>query len=308
MAHPTPNKHNRSLHGIVILAILCSGLLGVCVKSSTSAAPGTPQLSASERAAENPSQGILSETQKGAVRSLKAKQWVFPLIVGRGIELPLGAQLGIMLCGGFLILFMQRELVREKQLSRTDPLTGVANHRAFLETVSRRFSYLRTAKGVITIAYIDLDDFKGINDRWGHRAGDALLHLVGNTIRKNLRHTDCVARLGGDEFAVLFYDTGLAAAQSAMAHVFEHLSRTLQQRARSTTCSIGAIVYHSCPPSTGFALRRADELMYLAKRGGKNRLFFKIWGQPLQGNDFLRSEEIRDARAKTLVSPSRPLP
>jgi diguanylate cyclase (GGDEF)-like protein len=286
MARRTPLKRYRTWYGIMLLVILWNVVLSLLIKSPTGVSAST----------SGPSDSIFSEIPEEALHSLEIMRVEFPPVTGRGVGLPVAAQLGILVCGAGLFGILWRRLLREKQLSRTDPLTGVANQRGFLEAVRRGFISLRNTKCVLTIAYIDLDDFKVINDRWGHRAGDAVLQLVASTIRKNLRHTDCVARLGGDEFVVLFYDTGLAAAQSALGHVFEHLSRTLHVRLRSTTCSIGAMVYETCPPSIEFAMRRADELMYLVKRGGKNRMLFKIWEQKPHEIEFLRSEEFQNNR------------
>jgi len=222
---------------------------------------------------------ILSGVRDGLERSVDMARMVVLLMAGRGAEMSLGVQLGCLAFVTVLYLVLRRQIFHEKELSRTDPLTGVANYRGFLEAAETGLERYKRTSGAFTIAYIDLDNFKWINDQWGHRAGDAVLSLVARTIRKSVRRTDCVARLGGDEFAVLLFDTGTEAAHRAVRHVFEQLSLSLRQIAWPTTSSIGAIIFETCPPSIGFALRRADELMYHVKRAGKNNLSFRIWGQ-----------------------------
>ena len=104
----------------------------------------------------------------------------------------------------------------ERRLARTDPLTGVANFRWFEEEAQREMYSSRRYGGPLSLAYLDLDDFKRINDERGHAAGDEVLRAVADALRAQLRPTDLVARLGGDEFVVLLPHTDRSGAEDAL--------------------------------------------------------------------------------------------
>lgn len=161
-------------------------------------------------------------------------------------------------------------LERERKLSRTDPLTGVMNRRAFYEELTRELLRAQRYNHPLTIAYVDLDDFKATNDRFGHSAGDTLLRTVADTVEGTIRNTDMVARLGGDEFAIVFPNLDGMGAQKALTKIREHLQRAMDGPGWPLTFSIGAITY-SAPSTTMEAiLRDVDRVMYSIKRTGKN--------------------------------------
>src|ERR1043166_3853535 len=121
-----------------------------------------------------------------------------------------------------------------------------------------------------TVAFLDVDDFKQVNDRHGHSAGDRLLKAVADTIRQSLRAVDSVARLGGDEFAVLMPETGEAAAQVVIRRVRRQLMEVARREGLPVTFSVGVVTWDAAPTSVDEMLRAADSLMYTAKRLGKN--------------------------------------
>lgn len=158
----------------------------------------------------------------------------------------------------------------ETALSRTDQLTGVKNRRAFEEIVEYEILSLQRQNSPFSLAYLDLDNFKEVNDRYGHKKGDELLKAVVVCLRENLRRTDVVARIGGDEFTIFFPAT----EQSAVKHVMQKLMdqlRSLNERNNwPTTISIGVITCldSNCDLETTISL--ADKLMYEVKNSGKN--------------------------------------
>jgi diguanylate cyclase (GGDEF)-like protein len=171
-----------------------------------------------------------------------------------------------------LIASFKRSLVQERNLARTDYLTGAVNGRSFSELAEAEINRARRHGHSFSVAFMDIDDFKLVNDRRGHSAGDRLLQLVSDTIRANVRTVDTVARLGGDEFAVLMPETGDSAAQVVMRRVRRELLEVAGRRGFPVTFSIGIVTWDNPPASTDDVLRAADEMMYAAKRLGKNAL------------------------------------
>ena len=168
---------------------------------------------------------------------------------------------------GLLIATLRDALVRERALSRTDPLTSLPNTRAFYQDADRILALCRRQGRPVTLAYIDLDDFKAVNDAAGHQRGDDLLRDFAALLRAALRPSDLCARLGGDEFAVL-----LADADSREAGVVLERLRALLPERVAVTGSIGAVTFVTPPASLQEMVSAADAQMYAAKAEGKNRL------------------------------------
>ncbi|NMO55281.1 GGDEF domain-containing protein [Actinoplanes sp. TBRC 11911] len=164
-----------------------------------------------------------------------------------------------------LVASLTGRLVKERGLSRTDPLTGLPNARAFEEAATAEIARMRAEGTVLTAAYVDVDDFKRVNDTKGHAGGDELLILAGSTMTGTLRSTDVVARLGGDEFAVLMPGSGVADARQRL-----HALHAALTSATGVGYSVGAVTFTLPPESSQSLLARADKLMYEVKQQGKN--------------------------------------
>ncbi len=165
----------------------------------------------------------------------------------------------------------------EKTLSRTDPLTGAVNLRAFCELVEYEMLRSQRDKVPFSLAYLDLDDFKQINDTYGHAAGDALLRSIVSNILGHLRRTDVVGRLGGDEFAIFFPATDQTLVQGVVQKVRQELTELMKECAWPTTFSMGVVTCTGCVHDLEKLISYADMLMYEVKRAGKNDIRYAVY-------------------------------
>ncbi len=155
-----------------------------------------------------------------------------------------------------------------------DSLTGLANRTLFTDRVHHALERAeRDADASLAVLFLDLDDFKTINDSLGHAAGDLLLCAVAERIREHLRSDDTAARLGGDEFAVLLEETRDADPQAIASRLLEQLARPFEVQGKpvSMQASIGVALNGVNATTPDELLRNADLAMYLAKARGKNR-------------------------------------
>lgn len=167
---------------------------------------------------------------------------------------------------------LRSALERESRLSRTDPATGVANRRLFIEFAKVELESAHKFSHPLTVVYIDIDNFKMINDTCGHHTGDQVLQTVAETIKNSLRETDVVARLGGDEFAMLLPKSEYEPAQIVIRRVQKRLLESMERQKLTTTFSIGAVTFIQPPTSVEEMIKQADCLMYLVKNNGKNKI------------------------------------
>ena len=168
-------------------------------------------------------------------------------------------------------------LRREKELSRRDSLTDAVNRRAFTEMLSAEILRLSRYGRHFSLAYIDLDNFKSVNDLRGHASGDRLLRIVAEELKNAVRSSDVVARLGGDEFAILLPETDAVSAEAVIRKVQRTVDDRLREGRWDVTMSVGLLTCGSPPDSYDQALRQADALMYRAKSEGKNRVCHEVF-------------------------------
>jgi diguanylate cyclase (GGDEF)-like protein len=177
----------------------------------------------------------------------------------------------------WLLSELRTRLQRERHLARTDSLTNVANRRYFYDLAEMEIARALRYEHPLSIAYIDINNFKHVNDQRGHAAGDALLCLVANTIQSNLRSVDVVARMGGDEFAILLPETGSEYAKETLARVRNVLLEAAGENEPSVTFSIGASTFLRPPDSVDEMLKSVDGLMYAAKHSGENIIRHEVY-------------------------------
>src|SRR5256714_10898845 len=144
-------------------------------------------------------------------------------------------RLGSMLIRARLVASFKPSLEHERELARTDYLTDAFNGRSFGEMAGAEIERARRHAHPFTVAYIDVDDFKLVNDRQGHSAGDRLLKTIADTVRENVRAIDLVARLGGDEFAVLMPETVETAARAGLSPLRPEVLNVVRRRGPRVT-------------------------------------------------------------------------
>lgn len=178
------------------------------------------------------------------------------------------AVLGVAIAG---LRNLRRSQAQLAHLVVQDQLTNVLNARAFADRLSEELDRNRRYPGPLALLYMDLDNFKFINDTHGHQTGDAVLRLVADAMRSSVRHSDIVGRLGGDEFAVLMPETDAQLADAAAKRLVAGL-RNVFKGTPNVTASIGVVSCTATDASTDDLLRRADQAMYDAKKMGKDRV------------------------------------
>jgi diguanylate cyclase (GGDEF)-like protein len=168
----------------------------------------------------------------------------------------------------YLMQQVRTLMSRLQERATVDDLTALANRRALCETVTGEIERSRRFHHHLSLAYLDIDNFKGVNDRAGHATGDRVLITLASVARATVRSVDTVARVGGDEFVILMPETGAAAASSLVERVREAFSRSAVVAGVPVTCSIGLATFGRIPASVEEMLDTADELMYEAKAAG----------------------------------------
>jgi diguanylate cyclase len=169
---------------------------------------------------------------------------------------------------------LHQELDSASALARHDPLTDALNRKGLEEAMEREISSMRRKETPLSVSLLDIDNFKKLNDSFGHDAGDrALVHLADVT-RRCMRPSDTLARYGGEEFVVLMPDTLLEDGIEAMARLQRELTKAIYMAGSEKiliTFSAG-VAQVGVEESGTDVIRRADQAMYLAKRAGKNRV------------------------------------
>jgi diguanylate cyclase len=170
---------------------------------------------------------------------------------------------------------LETQLVVTQSEASTDPLTGAANRRTFERTCQE---WIQTRHCSFVLAMLDVDDFKHVNDTYGHDVGDQVLQFIAQKLGRSLRNEDIVARLGGDEFAILACNLPLGQAESRLRQIIQSMVAPGPANVGRPDCmpalSCGLAEF-SAGDSLASLMKRADDALYDAKRQGKNRLVAK---------------------------------
>lgn len=177
---------------------------------------------------------------------------------------------------------MRNDFQRERQFAQLDDLTGLRNRRAFLQAAEVEVERAQRYARPLALIYIDLDNFKQLNDTRGHTTGDTALSALADVMADSLRSSDVLGRLGGDEFAIVLTEIDFAAAERAAQKVFSRAREALQEFP-PVTVSMGVTWFDYVDRSLVDMMQVADELMYQAKDQGKDNLRIRRVDADLDG-------------------------
>lgn len=186
-------------------------------------------------------------------------------------------EFGIFLIGAILLSRLKRQTQQLEELASQDLLTGVANRRSFYQAAETEIKRCQRYGSVFTFAYIDIDNFRLVNDIYGQNTGDDLLNQVAAAIQRNTRNIDTVGRLGGDEFGVLLPQTDSDGARLVSKRIQDLLTELVVTHRWPISFSIVLVTFTKPPASTREMTERADKLMNSVKKSGKNSIAFESW-------------------------------
>ncbi|MDR0440317.1 MAG: GGDEF domain-containing protein [Candidatus Accumulibacter sp.] len=166
---------------------------------------------------------------------------------------------------------LEKELGETRQAVFTDPLTGALNRRGFERAYTREMARSRRSGKGMALIMIDVDDFKALNDQYGHLAGDRVLVHLARVLRESMRPSDVLCRFGGEEFVLMLPGTPIDDACKAAQRFLSVFSWTVSDIGQTVTFSAG-VVAHGHSESLDEAIARADAAAYAAKRAGKNQI------------------------------------
>ncbi|WP_166253473.1 GGDEF domain-containing protein [Marinobacter salicampi] len=188
-------------------------------------------------------------------------------------------RLGFFYITAVLLSKLRSSLRDRERLARTDSLTGLYVRREFDSRLKHDLAMAHRSGSALTLAYVDVDDFKAVNDIHGHAGGDQVLRTIGRILGGSVREADTAARVGGDEFALILPSTDGPGARQAISTLTQELQDALRANDFEVTCSIGVVTLLDPAISPEQAIAAADELMYQVKLQGKGAVAFNVLGE-----------------------------
>ena len=176
----------------------------------------------------------------------------------------------------YLLCELKLRLKNEALMARTDGLTQIPNRRAFNEVTAKLIQVAKRHAHSVAFTYIDVDNFKELNDTYGHVQGDQVLKSVAASLAQGVRSEDVVGRLGGDEFALFMPEIGFEDVKKSIDRIHKKLLDMVEKNAWPIGFSIGVAVFPTPPASIDAALTIADRLMYRVKKSGKNNVTYEV--------------------------------
>lgn len=205
---------------------------------------------------------------------VKGFQYEFSISNALGYSLPCIISFSVLA----LLITNFRSVHREEcSAADTDYLTSILNARGFYIELANELLRSSRYKHIFSLAYIDIDNFKFINDSQGHAEGDSLLIEVARCLKEALRTTDIIGRLGGDEFACLLPETKQEEAKAAFLKASKLLQSQMEINDWSVTFSVGLVTFETIPADIREAMKIADDLMYSVKKLKKDNISYTVW-------------------------------
>jgi diguanylate cyclase (GGDEF)-like protein len=198
---------------------------------------------------------------------------------------------------------LARAVRRTRDLRRNDPLTGLLNTHTFMEMVHAEVKRSQRYGRPLTVAYLDLDNFKLVNERYGRALANDLLKKVAATLALGIRRSDVVARVGDDEFAMMYPETGGDGGKQVLERVREKVIEAIGSGECPATVCVAAVSYSIPPRDTQELIRRVDTLMYAVKSDGKGRMRHLVFE-----GDKIAKTELDEGRGSSTRRPTGPTP
>jgi diguanylate cyclase (GGDEF)-like protein len=171
---------------------------------------------------------------------------------------------------------LRDNLVLAERLARIDSLTGLPNRQALIESLEAEISRAKRFGRPFSLALLDCDGFKSINDRNGHLAGDEVLRRIGKSLQTNTRPFDCAGRWGGDEFLLVLSEVNHMDAEMLAERLRAGIRHDVEREYPSLAFSLGVVTFVDAGLGWEGCLRRVDQAMYSAKRSGRNETRFEV--------------------------------
>ena len=210
--------------------------------------------------------------------------WISIEVLTRAHNLPISAllwnllmQLALMATLAYLVLRLRSVIAQNHETARRDTVTGLSNSRSFYEIAEIEVLRAKRYGHPISLAFIDLDDFKLINQRFGHPVGDRLLAEFAHLAFSIFRRTDTIARIGADEFVILMPETKQEEAKAPIDKLRSSLDIVMKENNWPITLSIGVYTFLTMPNNLQVMITFADSLMYQVKLAGKNQVAYEIF-------------------------------
>lgn len=166
---------------------------------------------------------------------------------------------------------LEESNIKLEKLSITDGLTGLYNHRYIVDLTSRLIEEAKRYKQALSVSMIDIDNFKSINDTYGHPLGDEVLIKLASTFEEKVRKTDYAGRYGGEEFLIVLKHTDISGAIDVIERIRSSIENLKWQK-KDLKITISSGVYQRTDEDTSLLISKADQLLLKAKKNGKNRV------------------------------------
>ncbi len=187
------------------------------------------------------------------------------------------SRLFIFILSVYILTSLKKILIREKSIACTDDLSGVFTRRAFRELAEGQLSLAQRRGSPFSMLYIDIDDFKHINDNYGHSTGDEIIAEVGKILSKGIRRSDIPVRLGGDEFGVYFPDLDSSSAEDVISKISVMMKKSEILSRRGVTFSMGMVTFNRDPGGVDKIISLSDREMYRVKTSGKDKVKYRVF-------------------------------